>query len=93
MLKIATAFASGIVFTGGLARNMVSGLTCNERIGPFGVNDSLARIQHDLQDTRNSAGSPKHSNGFRSRVNQSLLIANGSPTFASRVLRGLPSRH
>jgi hypothetical protein len=54
MLKIAVAFVAGIVFTGVMARNMTPGLMFTERISPFSVEETVARIQHNIQDPRNA---------------------------------------
>ena len=51
MLKLAAAFVGGIAFTGALAWNMMSGLMFTERVSPFGIEETVARIQHNIQDT------------------------------------------
>ena len=53
MWKIVGAFVGGIVFTAVLAWNMMGGLMFNERVSPFGVEETIARIQHNIQDTGN----------------------------------------
>jgi uncharacterized protein (DUF302 family) len=53
MLKIVGSFVAGIVFTGALAWNMMGGLMFNERVSPFGVEETVARIQHNIQATGN----------------------------------------
>lgn len=51
MLKIIGSFVAGIAFTGVLAWNMMGGLMFNERISPFGVEETVARIQQNIQAT------------------------------------------
>lgn len=53
MLKIIGSFAAGIVFTAILAWNIMGGLMFVERVSPFGVEETVARIQHNIQDTGN----------------------------------------
>ncbi len=53
MLKIIAAFVAGIAFTAVLAWNTMGGLMFNERVSPFGVEETVARIQHNIQDTGN----------------------------------------
>jgi uncharacterized protein (DUF302 family) len=51
MWKILGSFAAGIAFTGILAWNMAGGLMFVERASPFGMEETIARIQHNIQDT------------------------------------------
>jgi len=53
MLKIVGSFVAGIIFTAVLAWNMMGGLMFNERVSPFGVEETVARIQHNIQATGN----------------------------------------
>jgi uncharacterized protein (DUF302 family) len=53
MLKIVGSFIAGIVFTGVLAWNMAGGLMFNERVSPFGVEETVARIQQNIQAAGN----------------------------------------
>jgi uncharacterized protein (DUF302 family) len=53
MLKIVGSFLGGVVFVAILAWNMMGSLMFNERISPFGVEETVARIQHNIQDTGN----------------------------------------
>ncbi|MBU1237312.1 MAG: DUF302 domain-containing protein [Gammaproteobacteria bacterium] len=53
MFKIIAAFVAGIAFTAVLAWNAMGGLMFNERVSPFGVEETVARIQHNIQDTGN----------------------------------------
>jgi uncharacterized protein (DUF302 family) len=53
MLKIVGSFVAGIVFTGVLAWNTMGGLMFNERVSPFGVEETVARIQQNIQATGN----------------------------------------
>ncbi len=53
MLKIVGSFVAGIAFTAILAWNMMGGLMFNERVSPFGVEETVARIQHNIQATGN----------------------------------------
>ena len=51
MLKIFGGVIAGMVLTGLLAWNMAAGLMFNERVSPFGMEETVARIQHNIQDT------------------------------------------
>ena len=53
MLKIAAGFVAGIAVTGVAAWTMAGGLMFNERVSPFGVEETVARIQHNIQATGN----------------------------------------
>ena len=53
MLKIVGSFIAGIVFTGVLAWNAMGGLMFNETVSPFGVEETVARIQHNIQAAGN----------------------------------------
>ena len=53
MWKVVGGFVAGISFTAIMAWNMMSGLMFNERVSPFGVEETVARIQHNIQDTGN----------------------------------------
>lgn len=53
MLKIAAGFVAGIAVTGVAAWSMAGGLMFNERVSPFGVEETVARIQHNIQATGN----------------------------------------
>lgn len=53
MLKIILSFVGGIAFTGILAWNMAGSLMFNERVSPFGMEETVARIQHNIQATGN----------------------------------------
>ncbi|MDP2792692.1 MAG: DUF302 domain-containing protein [Sulfurisoma sp.] len=49
MLKIVGSFVAGIAFTGVLAWNMAGGLMFHEHLSPFGVEETVARIQQNIQ--------------------------------------------
>ncbi len=51
MWKFVGSFVAGIAFTGVLAWNMAGGLMFVERASPFGMEETIARIQHNIQDT------------------------------------------
>ena len=53
MLKILGSFAAGIVFTGVLAWQLAGGLMFNERVSPFGMEETVARIQANVQAVGN----------------------------------------
>lgn len=53
MVKIVASFVAGIAFTGILAWNMMAGLMFSERVSPFGMEETVARIQHNIQATGN----------------------------------------
>ncbi len=49
MLKIVGSFIVGIVFTGVLGWNMMGGMMFNERMSPFGLEETVARIQQNIE--------------------------------------------
>ena len=51
MLKIVGSFIVGIVFTGVLGWNMMGGMMFNERVSPFGLEETVARIQQNIEAT------------------------------------------
>lgn len=53
MVKIGGSLVAGIVFSDVLAWNLTGGLMFNERASPFGVEESVTRIQHNIQATGN----------------------------------------
>jgi uncharacterized protein (DUF302 family) len=53
MLKIVASFVAGIALTGIMAWNMAAGMMFNERVSPFGMEETVARIQHNIQATGN----------------------------------------
>jgi uncharacterized protein (DUF302 family) len=53
MLKILGSFVAGVVLTGVLAWNMAGGLMFNERVSPFGMEETIARIQANVQAVGN----------------------------------------
>jgi len=53
MLKIVGSFIVGIVFTAVLAWNAMGGLMFHETVSPFGVEETVARIQHNIQAAGN----------------------------------------
>jgi uncharacterized protein (DUF302 family) len=53
MLKIVASFVAGIALTGVMAWNMAAGMMFNERVSPFGMEETVARIQHNIQATGN----------------------------------------
>jgi uncharacterized protein (DUF302 family) len=53
MLKVIGGFVGGIVFTGVLAWAMAGGLMFNETVSPFGMEETVARIQANVQATGN----------------------------------------
>lgn len=53
MLKFIGGAAAGVVFTGVLAWNMAGSLMFNEHVSPFGMEETVARVQHNIQDTGN----------------------------------------
>lgn len=52
-LKIAGGFIAGVAATGLLAWSQMSSLMFTERPSPFGVEETVARIQHNIQATGN----------------------------------------
>ena len=63
MLKIVGSFIVGIVFTAVLAWNAMGGLMFHETVSPFGVEETVARIQHNIQ----AAGNGWALSGLRNR--------------------------
>ncbi len=53
MFKIVGGFVAGIVFVAGLAYAMASSLMFSEQVSPFGMEETIARIQHNIQATGN----------------------------------------
>ncbi|MEN6587461.1 MAG: DUF302 domain-containing protein [Sulfuricella sp.] len=53
MLKILSGFLLGLVFTGFMAYNLAPSLMFQERVSPFGVEETVARIQQNIQNTGN----------------------------------------
>ncbi|MBU0752933.1 MAG: DUF302 domain-containing protein [Gammaproteobacteria bacterium] len=51
MLKIVGGFVAGLAFTGVVAWNMAGSLMFHEHLSPFGVEETVARIQHNIQAT------------------------------------------
>jgi uncharacterized protein (DUF302 family) len=49
MFKIVGSFIVGIIFTGVLGWNMMGGLMFHEHLSPFGVEETVARIQQNIQ--------------------------------------------
>jgi uncharacterized protein (DUF302 family) len=53
MLKLIGGFIAGILATALLAWNMAGGLMFHERVSPFGMEETVARIQHNIEATGN----------------------------------------
>ncbi|HEX8986886.1 MAG TPA: DUF302 domain-containing protein [Rhodocyclaceae bacterium] len=51
MLKFIGGIAAGIVATAVLAWLMAGSLMFHEQVSPFGMEETVARIQHNIQDT------------------------------------------
>lgn len=51
MTKLVGGFIVGMVFTVVLAWNMMAGLMFEEHVSPFGFEETVARVQHNIQDT------------------------------------------
>jgi uncharacterized protein (DUF302 family) len=51
MLKFIGGIVAGVVITGLLAWSMAGGLMFKEQVSPFGMEETVARIQHNIQDT------------------------------------------
>lgn len=51
--KIVGGFVAGVAFTGAIAWNSAASLMFTERVSPFGVEETVARIQHNIQATGN----------------------------------------
>ncbi len=53
MLKILGGFIIGLVFTGFMAYNMAPSMMFEERVSPFGLEETVARIQQNIENTGN----------------------------------------
>lgn len=53
MLKIMGGFIAGVAFLGVVAWNMAGSLMFNERVSPFGMEETIARIQANIQGVGN----------------------------------------
>src|SRR5512147_3159419 len=53
MLKLLGGFFLGLLFTAFMAYNMAPGLMFQERVSPFGLEETVARIQQNIQNTGN----------------------------------------
>lgn len=53
MLKFLGGIAAGIVFTAALAWGMAGSLMFNEQVSPFGMEETVARVQHNIVATGN----------------------------------------
>lgn len=53
MFKIVGSFVAGIAFTGILTWNLMGGLMFHEHLSPFGVEETVARIQHNIEAAGN----------------------------------------
>jgi uncharacterized protein (DUF302 family) len=51
MLKIVGSFIAGIALTGILVWNLMGGLMFNERVSPFGLEETVARIQENIENS------------------------------------------
>jgi uncharacterized protein (DUF302 family) len=51
MFKIVGSFIAGIALTGIVAWNMMGGLMFNERVSPFGLEETVARIQENIENS------------------------------------------
>lgn len=53
MFKLIGGFIAGLAFTGIMAYNFASSLMFTERVSPFGMEETVARIQENIQKTGN----------------------------------------
>lgn len=53
MWKAISGFLAGLVFTAALAWNLAGGLMFTERVSPFGMEETIARIQANIQANKN----------------------------------------
>lgn len=53
MLKILSGFILGLIFTAFTAYNMAPGLMFQERVSPFGLEETVARIQQNIENAGN----------------------------------------
>jgi uncharacterized protein (DUF302 family) len=93
MLKVLGGLVAGIVLTAALAWNMAGGLMFNEHVSPFGMEETVARIQHNIQDTgkgwalsglRNPANAIKNDGG---NVLPVMMIEACSTKYSGPILK------
>jgi uncharacterized protein (DUF302 family) len=93
MLKFIGGIAAGIVTTALLAWNMAGGLMFQERVSPFGMEETVARIQHNIQDTgkgwalsglRNPANAIKNDGG---NVLPVMMVEACSTKYSGPILK------
>jgi uncharacterized protein (DUF302 family) len=93
MLKFIGGIAAGIVATALLAWSMAGGLMFQERVSPFGMEETVARIQHNIQDTgkgwalsglRNPANAIKNDGG---NVLPVMMIEACSTKYSGPILK------
>ncbi|MGE5466745.1 MAG: DUF302 domain-containing protein [Ignavibacteria bacterium] len=93
MLKIIGGIVAGIVITALLAWNLAGGLMFQERVSPFGMEETVARIQHNIQDTgkgwalsglRNPANAIKNDGG---NVLPVMMVEACSTKYSGPILK------
>lgn len=93
MLKIIGGVVGGIVLTAVLAWNMAGSLMFQEHVSPFGLEETVARIQHNIQDTgkgwalsglRNPANAVKNDGG---NVLPVMMIEACSTKYSGPILK------
>lgn len=93
MLKIVVSFVGGVVLTGVLAWNMMGSLMFFETESPFGLEETVARIQHNIQDAgggwalsglRNPAAAVKKDGG---NVLPVMMVEACSTKYSAPILK------
>lgn len=93
MLKLIGGFVAGVVFTGVMAWNFADRLMFTERVSPFGMEETIARIQQNIQNVgngwslsglRNPARAVQNSGG---NVLPVLMVEACSPKYSAPILK------
>lgn len=93
MLKLLGGFFLGVLFTAFMAYNMAPSLMFQERVSPFGVEETVARIQQNIQANpngwtlsglRNPAKAVQHDGGNTLPV---LMVEACSTRYSGPILK------
>lgn len=91
MLKIISGFFAGIIVVAILAWQFAGGLMIQEHPSPFGLQETVARIQHNIQDAGwDLSGLRSPSNTVRkmgANVPNVLLIEACKPDYSKPILK------
>lgn len=87
MLKLLGAFVAGIAFTAILAWNMMGGLMFHEQASPFGLEETVARIQQNIQNS----GTGWTLSGLRNPAN--AIKSDGGNTLPVMMVEACSTRY